>query len=80
LNKHVVVLVASIDGKAAVLIGLSDEVASTHNLDATKLLREQIAPLIKGGGGGQKTLATAGGQDISNLPAVVQQVRLQLGD
>jgi alanyl-tRNA synthetase len=31
--------------------------------------------LIKGGGGGQKTLATAGGQDASQLSMVIDRVR-----
>ena len=31
--------------------------------------------LIKGGGGGQKTLATAGGQDASNLDKVIDVVK-----
>ena len=34
-----------------------------------------FAPLIKGGGGGQKTLATAGGQDASNLQQVIEKVK-----
>jgi len=40
-----------------------------------KIIKEQIAPLIKGGGGGQKTLATAGGQDISQLEKVIEVVK-----
>jgi alanyl-tRNA synthetase len=31
--------------------------------------------MIKGGGGGQKTLATAGGQDASNLVDVIAAVK-----
>jgi alanyl-tRNA synthetase len=31
--------------------------------------------LIKGGGGGQKNLATAGGQDASKLKEVIEEVR-----
>jgi alanyl-tRNA synthetase len=54
---------------------LDDQLASAKNLEAPKIIREKIAPLIKGGGGGQKTLATAGGQDAGNLPAVIAQVR-----
>jgi alanyl-tRNA synthetase len=46
-------------------------------MDAAKLIRETIAPLIKGGGGGQKILATAGGQDVSKLgeiPGILQSL------
>jgi len=50
--------------------------AGTIPLNAdTKIIKEKIAPLIKGGGGGQKTLATAGGQDASNLPQVIEKVK-----
>ncbi|MGZ5248268.1 MAG: DHHA1 domain-containing protein [Flavitalea sp.] len=48
---------------------------SSKGLDAGKIIKEHIAPLIKGGGGGQKTLATAGGQDASNLGKVIEVVR-----
>ena len=75
LNEHVVVLVSNIGGKPFVAIGFSDNVAVTKNLDAGKIIKQHIAPLIKGGGGGQKTLATAGGQDSSNLKQVIEKVR-----
>jgi len=50
-------------------------VAAAKGLDAGKIIKEQVAPLIKGGGGGQKSLATAGGQDSSNLQAVIDKVK-----
>jgi alanyl-tRNA synthetase len=37
--------------------------------------QEQVAPLINGGGGGQKTLATAGGSDTSRLKQVIEKVK-----
>jgi alanyl-tRNA synthetase len=37
--------------------------------------KEHIAPLIKGGDGGQKTLATAGGQNAGNLKEVIEKVK-----
>ena len=66
---------ANIGGKAAVCILLSDNVSAEKNLEAPKMIKEIITPLIKGGGGGQKTLATAGGQDASNLQEVIAQIR-----
>jgi len=45
------------------------------NLDASQIIKQHIAPLIKGGGGGQKNLATAGGTDISNLQQVIEKVK-----
>jgi alanyl-tRNA synthetase len=75
LNDYVAVLCANIDGKPFVAIGISETVAAARGLDAGKLIKEKVAPLIKGGGGGQKTLATAGGQDASNLQQVIEQVK-----
>ncbi|RXK60068.1 alanine--tRNA ligase [Lacibacter luteus] len=75
LNDYVAVLCANIDGKPFVAVGISDTVAAAKQLDAGKIIKEHIAPLIKGGGGGQKTLATAGGQDVSNLQQVIEKVK-----
>ena len=66
LQNYLVVLASNTGGKANVAIMISEEVAAIKTLDATKIIKEYIAPLIKGGGGGQKILATAGGQDASN--------------
>jgi alanyl-tRNA synthetase len=70
-----VTLVANIKGKASVLIMIDEKLAAEKNLDASKIIKQNIAPLIKGGGGGQKTLATAGGQDASNLGKVIDGVK-----
>ncbi|MBL7741242.1 MAG: alanine--tRNA ligase [Chitinophagaceae bacterium] len=75
LRDHVAVLCANIGGKPFVAVGISDTVATARNLDAGKIIKEHIAPLIKGGGGGQKTLATAGGQDPSHLDKVIEKVK-----
>jgi alanyl-tRNA synthetase len=75
LRDHVAVLCANIGGKPFVAVGMSETVAAAKNLDAGKIIKEHIAPLIKGGGGGQKTLATAGGQDSSNLQQVIEKVK-----
>ncbi len=74
-KNYIVVLCANIGGKAAVSVLLSDSMATEKGLEAPKIIKEQVAPLIKGGGGGQKTLATAGGQDASNLEAVIAKVK-----
>ena len=75
LHDYVVILCANIGGKPAVAIGISDTVVAAKNLDASKILKDHVAPLIKGGGGGQKNLATAGGQDASNLSQVIEKVK-----
>lgn len=71
----VTILAANIDGKAAVAISVSDDIVQSKNIDANKIIKEIISPLINGGGGGQKNLATAGGQGVNKLGEVV--VRLQ---
>ena len=74
-SPYLVVLAANIEGKAAVSVLLDDQLVETRGLQAPAIIKEQIAPLIKGGGGGQKTLATAGGQDAGNLPQVIERVK-----
>jgi alanyl-tRNA synthetase len=66
------------EGKAFVAVALGEALLSSKNLDASKIIKEQVAPLISGGGGGQKSLATAGGQDSSRLPDVLEQVKTRL--
>lgn len=75
LNDHVIVLGANIGGKPFIAVGIAETVAAAKGLDAGKIIKEHIAPLIKGGGGGQKTLATAGGQDVSGLKAAIEKVK-----
>ncbi len=75
LNDAVVVLGANIGGKAYVAIGISDTVVVAKNLDAAKFIKEKVSTLIQGGGGGQKNLATAGGQNISGLKEVIEALR-----
>jgi alanyl-tRNA synthetase len=74
-EKFVAVLVAEISGKASVAIALDENTANEKGLDAGKLIKQHIAPLIKGGGGGQKLLATAGGQDVTQLNQVLEVVK-----
>ena len=75
LNDFVVVLAANIDGKPFVAVSIADNVVAAKGLDAGAIIKQHLAPIIKGGGGGQKTLATAGGQDASNLAQVVATVK-----
>ncbi|WP_157558208.1 alanine--tRNA ligase [Niabella aurantiaca] len=75
LRDFVVVLCANIGGKASVAIAIADTVVAAKGLDAGQIIKQQVAPLIKGGGGGQKTLATAGGQEAGNLDKVIEAVK-----
>ncbi|HVT85007.1 MAG TPA: alanine--tRNA ligase-related protein, partial [Chitinophagaceae bacterium] len=75
IKNAVVVLCANIDGKPHVVVSIADNIVAAKKLDAGKIIKEQIAPVIKGGGGGQKNFATAGGSDVSNLKQVIEQVK-----
>ncbi|MDP4284816.1 MAG: alanine--tRNA ligase [Bacteroidota bacterium] len=72
---YLIVLAGDIEGKANVAVAIDEKLIATKNLDAIKIIKEQVAPLIKGGGGGQKTLASAGGQDVSKLNEVIANVK-----
>ncbi len=75
LDNAFIILAASINEKPFVVVCMEEKVAEAKNLDAGKIIKEHIAPIIKGGGGGQKTLATAGGQDVSGLKEVIEKVK-----
>lgn len=78
LHNYLVVLTAVTDDKAQVMIMVDDALAADKDLDASKMIKQYIAPLIKGGGGGQRTLATAGGQDTSQLDKVIETIKSML--
>ncbi len=75
LKDYIIVLAAEIEGKASIVLMLDEAVARYKNWEAPQIIKEHIAPLIKGGGGGQKTLATAGGQDPSHLAGVIKKIK-----
>jgi alanyl-tRNA synthetase len=75
LKDYVIVLAAATEGKAQVVLLFDEAVSAQRNLDASLTIKQKIAPLIKGGGGGQRTLATAGGQNVADLQAVIETVK-----
>ncbi|MFM8806401.1 MAG: alanine--tRNA ligase [Sphingomonadales bacterium] len=77
-TNQVIVLTALIDGKPFVAVGVAEELTKSPSLDANSIIKNVVAPLIKGGGGGQKTLATAGGQEASTLGEVIAAVQALL--
>ena len=68
------VLGSNIDGKAHLVIALADKLAKHPKLNAGQLIK-QISGHIKGGGGGQPFLATAGGNDPAGIPAALKQIK-----
>jgi alanyl-tRNA synthetase len=75
LTGYIIVLASAIDNKAQVILLFDEGITAEKNLDAAATIKQKIAPLIKGGGGGQKTLATAGGQNAAELEQVIKAVK-----
>ena len=75
LHDHLIVLCTNIGGKAYVAVGISETVIAAKNIDANKIIKETVGPLINGGGGGQKTLATSGGQEVGSFEKVIAAVK-----
>ncbi len=75
LHDYLVVLTANIGGKPFVAVTISDTVVQAKQLDAGQIIKTIVAPLIKGGGGGQKNMATAGGQDASQLDTIIEKIK-----
>ena len=78
VHDHVIVLCSNIGGKAHVAVSVSETVVIAKKIDASKIIKEHVSKLINGGGGGQPTLATAGGQDTSKLKDVIIAVKALL--
>ena len=74
----VVVLTSKVDEKANVVLAISEPLVNQKNWQAPQIIKEKIAPLIKGGGGGQKTIASAGGQDNTQLDKVIEIIKAML--
>jgi alanyl-tRNA synthetase len=66
----VLVLGSEIEGKANLLVMVSDNLAKSGKINAAAIIKE-ISPQINGGGGGQPFLATAGGKNPDGIPAAL---------
>ncbi|MEP6615201.1 MAG: alanine--tRNA ligase [Ginsengibacter sp.] len=74
LKNYVFVLAAATDEMAHVVMMV--DAATDHNsLDASRIVKEWIAPAIKGNGGGQKNMASAAGKDAAGLSKAISNVR-----
>ncbi len=71
-----VVLIAEKDGKAVLLAAGTDE-AVAAGFNAGSVIKE-IAPCVKGGGGGKPAMAQAGGKDPSGIDAALEAARSML--
>ncbi len=74
-NKNaLVVLGNSAEGKVFLTIAIGEEAIRDKGLNAGSLIRE-LAPEIKGGGGGQPHFATAGGKDPSGIQSAFEKLK-----
>ena len=78
IGSGVVALVTETDGKAAIVVGVTDEL--TDRVDAVKLVRSGAAALGGKGGGGRPDLAQAGGPDIGSIDKALESVAQVLTD
>ena len=60
--------------KVNLVVSISDELITSKGLNAGKIIKE-ISSHIKGGGGGQAFLATAGGKDATGIDAAFTAVK-----
>jgi len=78
LNKDIpnlfLVLANECDDKAGLTVILSKSLVNEHKMNAGKIIRE-LAKEIKGGGGGQPHIATAGGKDTGGIPAALEKAK-----
>ena len=63
--------------KCTLSIIASDEVISSKNIDAGKIIRE-VSKHIQGGGGGQAFFATAGGKNAGGLSLAIDEIKAKI--
>ena len=74
LPENLLCVIGSTANEKPMLSGmLSDDMVSSHDLNAGKMVRE-AARLIQGGGGGQPHYAQAGGKNLDGISAAVDKV------
>ena len=71
-ENSIVVIGSSVSGKANLVVMVSDSLTKEKDLNAVSIIRE-IAGEIKGSGGGQPFLATAGGKNPDGLIKAVRK-------
>jgi len=74
INDLVLVLASEIDGKANLVVMISDNLVNDKNMNAGNMIRE-IAKEIEGGGGGQPFFATAGGKKPQGIDGALTKAK-----
>ncbi len=78
IDSGIVVLVATGEGKAAIVAGVTDDL--TERYDAIDLVRTGVAELGGKGGGGRPDMAQGGGPHAANAPAAIAAVERRIAD
>ncbi|MDF1599942.1 alanine--tRNA ligase [Mesorhizobium sp. YIM 152430] len=73
VGSGIVVFVGTDDGKASVVVGVTDDLTSRYS--AVDLVRAASAAIGGKGGGGRPDMAQAGGPDAANADAAIAAVR-----
>jgi len=67
-SEYTVMVIGTVsNGKAGLMVTVSDDLVKGQNIDAVSIIKE-ISGEINGGGGGQPFLATAGGKSPEGIP------------
>ena len=72
-NEAIAIIGGAFEGKPALCVMLPQSVVDVKKMDAGSMVRE-AAKEIQGGGGGQKTLATAGGKRIEGIEMAIDKL------
>jgi len=78
MGSGVVALVSVTDGKAAVVVSVTDDL--TDRLDSVALVRRAVTALGGQGGGGRRDFAQGGGPDASQAAAAIAAVEAALAN
>jgi alanyl-tRNA synthetase len=73
IGSGVVVLGAEVDGRPAIIVGVTEDVIKSAGVKAGDVVKA-VAGVAGGGGGGRPEFAQAGGGDVSKLAAAIEAV------
>jgi alanyl-tRNA synthetase len=76
LGSGIVALVATEDGKAALVVGVTDDLTGRFN--AVELVKAGVAELGGKGGGGRPDMAQGGGPDASRAAEAIKAIEAAL--
>lgn len=72
-EEHISILYGGQENKAMICLSIGSKTAELKSFDASAIIR-QVSSEIRGGGGGSKLLATAGGKNVDGLDNAVKKI------